>query len=198
MHSTCRFCAQTCKTVHAISSIAQCHVLALQGFRSHGRKFAALPGDCRMRSFSRDKSLPFPPTGSLHRQAGSGRILFRGTFLRMKTPLLRKREGHSFGGRGSKLPCRGGPLQILLKSCGFRPQNLQGYDFSRKKSAPMAAVHAADQDWNSSGPKPLVLSLRFSTVAPLQRKRDEQEETPVRRDIPSDRRDIPRDPTYQP
>ena len=45
-------------------------------------------------------------------------------------------------------------LLILLESCGFRPQNLQGSDFSREKSAPVVAVHAAGHDWNSSGPKP--------------------------------------------
>ena len=34
------------------------------------------------------------------------------------------------------------------------PQNLQDSDFSREKSAPVAAVHAADRDGNSNGPKP--------------------------------------------
>ena len=59
-------------------------------------------------------------------------------------------------------PAHGHPLQILLESCGFRPQNLQGSDFSGEKSAPVVAVHAAGHDWNLRSP--LVLSLRFSTV----------------------------------
>ena len=55
------------------------------------------------------------------------------------------------GGRGIKLPGHGHPLQILMKSCGFRPQNLQGSDFSREKSEPVVAVHAADRGRNLKG-----------------------------------------------
>ena len=55
---------------------------------------------------------------------------------------------------GSKHHRHGHPLQILLKSCGFRPQNLQGSDFSREKSVPVVAVHAAGHDGNSNVPKP--------------------------------------------
>ena len=36
---------------------------------------------------------------------------------------------------GSTLPRHCHPQQILLESCGFRPQNLQGSDFSYEKSA---------------------------------------------------------------
>ena len=46
---------------------------------------------------------------------------------------------------GEYLPRHCHPLQIVLESSGFRPQNLQGSDFVNKISC-VVAVHAADHD----------------------------------------------------
>ena len=61
-------------------------------------------------------------------------------------------------------PRHGHPLQILRKSCGSRPQNLQGSDFSEKKQRPWSPYTPSATIGIREVPSPLVVSLRSSSL----------------------------------
>lgn len=65
---------------------------------------------------------------------------------------------------GKQAPRHGHPLQILRKSCGSRPQNLQGSDFSEKKQRPWSPYTPSATIGIREVPSPLVVSLRSSSL----------------------------------